>query len=355
MNLWLRCSLWIWGFLAALPLAAQAQVNLKGLDQGMTGPRSQVMVLGSVHLRYLPDDFNPESLKSLLDRLATFKPQIITIELQSGLECDLFARHPDKLGSSFNCVATDKAQAATGLDLPSAIAQVDKTLKAWPAQPTPAQRRQLAALYLAAGNPPSALTQWLQLPEAERHAGDTLKGELVDVLIKLERNKDEIYQIAARLAARLGLPGVVATDDHTGDNIDVHDAKAWAKSLEAAWAASSAELKEWERAEEPVLKKAPDLLPLYRHINGARYQQLRADANVGTAMRANSPDGYPQWFVAGWEIRNLRMVANIRETFRERPGARVLSVVGASHKAWFDSWLGQMQGVEIVDTAVLLK
>jgi hypothetical protein len=49
------------------------------------------------------------------------------------------------------------------------------------------------------------------------------------------------------------------------------------------------------------------------------------------------------------------MVANIRETFRERPGARVLSIVGVSHKPWFDAWLGQLQGVDIVDVAGVLK
>jgi hypothetical protein len=59
--------------------------------------------------------------------------------------------------------------------------------------------------------------------------------------------------------------------------------------------------------------------------------------------------------VAGWEIRNLCMVANVRETFRERPGARVLSIVGASHEPWFDHWLGQLQGVNIVDTAEVLE
>lgn len=59
--------------------------------------------------------------------------------------------------------------------------------------------------------------------------------------------------------------------------------------------------------------------------------------------------------MAGWETRNLRMAANIREAFRERPAARVLSVVGASHKPWFDAWLGQMQGVAIVAAARILN
>ena len=86
-------------------------------------------------------------------------------------------------------------------------------------------------------------------------------------------------------------------------------------------------------------------------------QRLRslAEANVSTSMRAHARDGYPQMWVAGWEIRNLRMVANVRETFRERPGARVLSIVGSSHKPWFDGWLGQMQGVDIGDIMAVLK
>jgi hypothetical protein len=101
--------------------------------------------------------------------------------------------------------------------------------------------------------------------------------------------------------------------------------------------------------------QAADLLPLYRTINEPEYLQLRAETNVGPAMRAKSPQRYPQMWVAGWEIRNLRMVANIRETFRERPGARVVSIVGVTHKPWFDGWLGQLQGVDIVDVAKVLK
>jgi len=33
----------------------------------------------------------------------------------------------------------------------------------------------------------------------------------------------------------------------------------------------------------------------------------------------------------------------------------VLSVVGASHKPWFDGWLAQMSGVDIVDAEDVLK
>jgi hypothetical protein len=344
---------WIWGLIATLPFAAQAQVDLAALDRDMVGPRAQVLVLGTVHLSGMPAGFNPASLDGVLNRLAAFRPDIITIENESGEECDLAARHPAKYGPAY-CAPTDAAMATTGLDVPAAIAEVDKTLKAWPAQPAPAQRRRLAAMFLAANDFASAYVQWLQLPEAERHAGDSLDAALVEKLRRIGTINNESYQLAARLAARLGLQRVYAVDNHTGDRIDVVDIKAFVRSIEAAWAAGGAKESELEKRNK-VLSQASELLPLYRYVNDPEGLRVRAEANVSAALRAKSPEGYPQIWVAGWEIRNLRMIANIRETFRERPGARVLSIVGATHKPWFDAWLGQLQGVDIVDVAGVLK
>jgi hypothetical protein len=207
---------------------------------------------------------------------------------------------------------------------------------------------------MAANDRASAYVQWLQLPAAERRAGDSLSPALVEEIAKLGKRNDESYQIAARLAARLGLQRVHAIDNHTGDRIDVPDIKAFLRPLETAWAAGGAELKERDKQQQPLLA-APDLLPFYRALNSPDSMRVQAEANVVEPMRSKSPQGYPQIWVAGWEIRNLRMVANIRETFRERPGARVLVVVGASHKPWFDDWLAQLQGVDIVDVARVLK
>lgn len=337
----------------ALPFAAQAQIDLTTLDRDMTGPRAQVLVLGTVHLSELPASWDPASLQGLLDRLAAFRPTVITIEALSGEECDLAARHPAKYGADY-CAATDPAKAATGLNVPAAIAEVDRTLKAWPAQPTPAQRRRLAALFLAANDRASACVQWLQLAEAERRADDGLDNALVDMLGQIATRKNENYLVAARLAARLGLQRVHATDNHTGDNIDFTDRASFGRSIEAAWGAGRAVLNEQEK-QVKVLSQSSDLLPLYRYVNAPEHLRVLAEVNVSAALRAKSPEGYPQMWVAGWEIRNLRMVANILETFRERPGARVLSIVGASHKPWFDDGLGRLQGVDIVDVAAVLK
>ena len=336
---------------------AQTHVDLSALDKHAAGPRTQILVLGSVHLSGAPKGFKPEALEPLLDQLAAFKPQIITVEQISGEGCDLMARHPtvyspDDVRSY--CVSTEAAKAATGLDVPAAIAEVRRTLKDWPAQPTFEQRRHLAALFLAANDYTSAFAQWLQLPAAERHAGDGLDDALSARLDKSATRNNESYQIAARLAARLGLQRVYAIDDHTGDNLYVADEAAYGKAIEKAWA-GTAEKRRPINEKQDALWQNNEMLALYRYINSPAVMRIAIEGDFGAALADPSPEHYGQLYVASWETRNLRMVANIHAAFRESPGARVLSIVGSSHKPWFDSLLGQMQRVEIVDVEKVLK
>ncbi|HEY6941481.1 DUF5694 domain-containing protein [Dokdonella sp.] len=334
---------------------AHADVDLSTLDASMAGPRAQVLVLGSVHLSGMKQ-LDPASLDPVLERLAAFKPDVITIENLSGEQCDLLARHPKVYppdGISPYCKDTEAAKKATGLDVPAAIAASNEVLAQWPAQPTPAQRRHLAALFLAANDPSSALVQWLQLPPAERHAGDGLDESLVDLLAKRGSRNNESDQVAARLAARLGLQRVFPIDDHTGDNVAVDDEEAYGRAIQAAWDAARPKARAM-RDREDALKKAGDMLALYRYVNRPDVLRIAIAADFGAALRDPSPQHYGQLYVAGWETRNLRMVANIRAAFGARPGARVLSVVGSSHKPWFDALLGRMQGVDIVDVEKVL-
>lgn len=335
---------------------ALAQVDLSTLDKGMQGTPAQVLVLGTMHLSGMPDGFKRESMDPLMDRLAAFKPDVITIEAISGEGCDLMARHPAVYGegaSSF-CRDTDEAKAATGLDVPAAIAAVGKALAEWPAKPSAAQRRHLAALFLAANDRASAVTQWLQLEKTEQHAGDGLDDALVAMLGKLDGHNNENYLIAARLAARLGLQRVIAIDDHTGDNVTIADEAGYEKAIRAAWDGARPKAKPI-RDREAELARSGDMLALYRYINSPQMLRIAVDVDFGAAMRDTSPQRYGQLYVAGWDTRNLRMVSNVRAAFRERPGARVLSIVGSSHKPWFDNLLGMMQGVELVDVVQFLQ
>ncbi|WP_244812115.1 DUF5694 domain-containing protein [Xanthomonas arboricola] len=348
---------WLWLALIA-PCIAQAQVDLSQLDAEMTAPRTQVLVLGSVHLSQLPkgSDIGAARLQPLMDRLAAYAPTIITTENLSGETCDLMRRHPAVYlpeDTTTYCPDTSEAARATGLDVPTALGQVRAALRSLPSAPTPAQRRHLAALFLASGEPPSALVQWLQLAPAEQRSGDGLDAALVARLRSMEQRPNESYQIAARLAARLGLQRLHPADDHTGDNIDLGDPAAYGKAIQAAWD-KAAPRASTMREREDQLASQGKLLELYRAINLPASQQLAIAVDFRAALSEGSPQHYGYRYVSGWEIRNLRMVSNVRASFADQPGARVLAVVGAMHKPWFDNWLRQLQGVDIVDAAQVL-
>lgn len=72
-------------------------------------------------------------------------------------------------------------------------------------------------------------------------------------------------------------------------------------------------------------------------------------------LRRESPNAVGRTRVAEWETRNLRQVANIREVASQRPGGRVLVIVGSAHKPWFDAYLSMMTDVAIVDAARVLR
>lgn len=343
------------GGMAGGSVAAQP-VDLTGLDAGMPGPPTRVLVLGSVHLAQdaPADGIAPAALAPVLDRLAAFRPDIITIEALSGETCVLIRQRAAYRDVRDYCPDVAAARAATGLDVLPALDAIDAALADWPAHPSPAQRRHLAALFLAAGEPASALVQWWQLDAAERRAGDGLDDTLVALLRKRETAPNENYQVAARLAARLGLQRLHAVDDHLGDSLVVTDAPAFEAAIRQAWDGAGEPARR-ARTQVEALQRSGDWLATYRAVNDPDYLQLAIASDFGQALRDPSPQRFGRQYVGGWEARNLHMVANLRAAFREHPGARVLAVVGASHKPWFDALLGMMQGVEVVDAARVLR
>lgn len=342
--------------LAALSTSVSASSGplIAPLNKGVAGPRTQVMVLGTPHLSGWPKDYAPSKLAPLLDRLARFKPDIITIEALSGEECDALARYPALYPGVWDqyCWDTEPARKATGLGVPEAMAAVEKALTS-PTR-TPAERRRLAALFSAANDRTSALVQWLHLPTPERHAGDGLDDALVDALTKRTAALNENYQIAAPLAVRLGLDRVYPTDDHTSDSITVALGPDFEKALMGIWEASNKKTP-WMREFSGNPPVDGDILKHYRTVNSPAYLNAAISGDFGAALGDSSEAHWGRHYVAWWETRNLRMVANIRSAFGNRPGARVLTIVGSSHKPYFDAYLGMMHDVTVLDTARALK
>jgi hypothetical protein len=322
---------------------------------------NEVLVLGTAHLSTLPQSFTPEMLAPLLDRLASWRPTGIATEDLSGLQCDNLRRYPSRYAETVETYCSDPTPAAraTGLNVPAANAEAERLLAAWPAAPTPGQRRHLAAVFLAAGEGGSALVQWLRLPAPERRKGDGLNDELVGALNKMTSHRNETNLISAVLAARLGLERLWSVDDHSADTPDDPDPaerKAYGDFLTHAWdnPATHARQGKEERLDQH-LGQADGVLDLYRALNAPDAPMRTYRSDFGAALTAPSPQGFGRAYVGYWETRNLRMVSNIRDVLSNHPGMRLLAIVGASHKGYFEAYLNQMHDVMLVDPEVVLR
>lgn len=338
-------------------LAQPGMFDPRELKGDIAGRPTELMVLATPHLSGFPKTFDPKNLDPLLTRLAAWKPRIITIERLSGPVCEHLVRYKARYGSTAENYCWDPAPAekATGLNVVAATAEVDRLLASWPDRPTVAQRRRLAATFLAANDQSSALVQWLRLPTLERRAGDGIDAALAARLETLRTRRNEDFLIAAALAARLGLERVHPIDDHTADPSFSYD-PGYGKAIERIWDTPAVKKRLAEEAAlQQGLSTGEGVLRVYRYYNQPSQARLVFDSDFGAALRDGSPQQYGRRYAAAWETRNLRMVANIRDVAATQPGSRVMSIVGASHKGYFEAYLNMMHDVRLADAQAVLR
>ncbi len=213
---------------------------------------------------------------------------------------------------------------------------------------------------MAAGERASALVQWLRLPAAERREGHGLSGELVASLDTLKNKRNETTLVAAPLAARLGLERVWSVDDHSADAPYPTEPKDYAiqygKAIEGAWdnPVTKARMAENEKLQEGLAQPG-GLLTMYRAYNDPQAALKVYQSDFGAALTEPSPQGFGRGYVGYWETRNLRMVANMRDILGQHPGTRMLAIVGASHKGYYEAYLNLMHDVQLIDANRVLE
>lgn len=357
--------------LSLMPVAAQAQapvaagesappaLNPRDWRAELPGQASSVLTIGSPHLSGYPASVTRAMLEPLIDRLVAFRPGIVTYEGLSGEQCDVLLANPaiyPNVAEQY-CWDPAAARAATGLTVPQARAAIETVLAAWPAQPTAMQRRHLASLFYAANDRASAYVQWLQLAEGERRVGDGVDETLLGLMTRNGPRMNENMEVAATVAARLGHNRVYPVDDHTSDAAMLPEPAGLGEAMQRLWGTpEAAALHARGEAEVAAITSPAAMLAHYHWYN--RPETLRAFVEVDhhAAARTAGPDApLVRRYLGWWETRNLRMIANIREAMARRPGARVLNIVGASHKPWYDAWLGMMADTDIVDAEVVLR
>ncbi|MGD9982208.1 MAG: DUF5694 domain-containing protein [Hyphomonadaceae bacterium] len=356
-------------FAAISPAAAQNRpFDPREYQRRHIGQPTQVLVLGSPHLSGAPETFDPAVLEPLLQRLAAFRPDAIAIEALPGRSIAQMWEYRDV----YPDVATDYggramalaaiARPGVGLDMSEAEAETRRMLRTMPASPPPADRRRLAALFAASGDPASALAQWWRLDASERIADDNVPRLLAEQLATYDTpaRRNENYLIASRLAARLGLERVHPMDDQSDDigpgfggdfraDMETFMGQPWLQALLA------------DPSFKPMIEASQNLttpeqaLATYRMLNQNSTGRADADGQWLNMINRPSPHDAGRARVAAWETRNLRMAANIREVSAQWPGGRVLVITGSAHKPWLDAYLGMMSDVQIVDATRVLR
>lgn len=355
--------------LALLPLAcgpaamAEHPFDPRAYQDRVVGEPTQILVLATPHLGGTPEGWDEANLAPLLDRLAAFRPAAIMIETLSGESIDALQRYRTVYPKSATTyaghaiVVSAIAGVAMDMDMPQAEAEVRRILADWSAEPTIAQRRRLAALFAASGDPHSALVQWWRLAPSDRVAEDGITSRMMNAFNEYDTRKNENHQIAARLAARLGLERVYATDDHAADDVGEQFWKDFEAMHNAGWGAEVMANKAFVPLREAAqnLNTPDQVMATYRMLNSNAIGRTDADGQWLSMMTRDTPKHVGRARVAFWESRNLRQVAHIREVSARYPGQRLLVIVGSAHKPWFDAYLRMMSDVEIVDATRVLR
>jgi hypothetical protein len=329
---------------------------------------SQVLILGTVHLRSYGDEFNHDVLDGLLEVLAKYKPDLIGIEsLASLVVRDLvnsgdansaiieeFAKHAAEFGK--------RVRKSCHVDWFEANTKVEELLKDIEEEKQDADlddiRKKLILHFIAANDIYSALLQWSYMPESARPHIDGLDTEILDYFSRHIHDPNENVSIGIALATRLNHQRIFPINDHRDKEDFVKVADTLSKALENSEFLKS---QPWKVLYEELTRiqnkayRSGDLLPLYIYLNSREYVQRDIESQWQILFKAKLPSGLAQTRVAYWDVRNMGIAANIRRAMALHPGKKMLVIIGASHKGFLDALLTECMDVKVVQLADLMS
>ncbi len=325
--------------------------------------RTQVLVLGTFHLREVQARFQPAMVEPLLQRLEAFRPDVVAVEALPGphiheLELrskatpihevllDQFAEASLALGH--------EAQALLQLDM----VQASRALAAQKGVPSePAALVTLTLQHLASYEWPSALLAWSRIPEGSP-ARDRIPAALAAKLDAHLARVNEIQAVAIPLARRLGHARIACVDEFEApEPLEQVMATLAVSRKEAPLLAGTAKAPVHRESQErrDAAVAAGDLLPYLRHLNSPAYAAADVDAQWAVYLRTHLKDGSDRGRLALWENRNLKIAGRIRALSALYPGKRIVVIYGAAHKPFLDAFLGLCSDLRIVQPEAVLK
>jgi len=315
---------------------------------------TDVMVLATTHLRSTKTPLDSESLTPIISKLQMYSPTAIAIEALRPADIISMINGADEyksvlsqfVGDSFLSLA-NKEQKSLALTPNQAITKMNVLVSS--TSKVNEQREQIIRLAVAAYDKNTALLHWQYLTETS--TATKLSSALQLYLKDLSSQNNEVNQIAISLAIKSGVNRLYPIDDHLDKDLYpevIEDLMPFFKK-----SASISELRKSEYFSKPMklqeqAVKTGNWLALYSWINSETYKEQVINDEWRLFIDKDLPVKPSLARIALWEVRNLNMVSNIMRVVSKNIGGKIVIVVGANHKVFFDDYLSRMVGLNLV-------
>ncbi len=321
---------------------------------------TEVFVLGTPHLSEVADRFEPSMVAPLITALDDFSPDAIAVEKVSGRQAAAMERWNGRWGRVAQRFAGEflsqgkRVQKNTGWSWSEANQRADSLLTVARSDADTLDstaRLALVQSLTAAYRLPSATLQWSYLSKPVRTTQTTLSDNVASALTDRLDAANEVYSIAMRLAHERGHQRLYPIDHQAEKDraftVYPRLMKAIGDSMSTLFDTHPV-----PRRSDSLMDTGLEhgsLLPLYRFDNSERRARADVDLQWRTMLDVDLPDKVGRQWLALWETRNLHMAGHIQRVVSQHSGGTVLVIVGGSHKPFFDAYLQQMMGVQVVD------
>lgn len=317
--------------------------------------RTRLFVLGTPHLSGIQDDFRPELLDGLIERLVALAPDAILVEALPGPSIVSMEQQGGSLDqvleqySQRMTVPGRKAQEALGLSWSEAYNKVNDLDRGCDEG---VASEMCILIYLAAYEYDAALLTYSKAPDPERAAFVDRYPGISEGFNKNLDSSNEYYSIALRLARELGRTRIHPVDAHR-EKGPLLNMMANDPSIEAFFARVFGNVSEHPyvvnlNARQQQAVEAGDLLPYYRWVNDPVTVKSDFDFQWAPFLDKDDESHFGKARLALWEQRNLEMAANIARVLAEYPARTAVYIVGSSHKPFIDAYFETTNWVEVL-------
>ncbi len=329
--------------------------------------KTEVMILGTPHLKSLQQNISNSLFDSLLIVLKKFSPHQIAVQSLAPNYILFFSKVKDihvKIikdevykDAELGVLAQKKLKTNYKTAYSISDSLLSNLLKVKDSDIN-LYRVKLILNLAASFNFYSAALQWSYLPGSIRKKSTEIPKSIVDELNTIINSSDENNIIAIQLAQNLGLQKLLSIDDQQDKDIYSKIFPELTKQLLEDTLYNRVANSDVYRTIDKIFKKGyqnKNLLPYFLYINSQEYAIKDAEAQWGVFYKLNLKSGLDRTRAALWEVRNLNIASNIRRATSLNPGSRLLVIVDPSHKPFLEAYLSSLGDIKIVQLNSLLQ